>query len=77
MRQDYLFRYKAAVEAVTPEDVLAAAQRRLHPRSQVPLVPMYQDLGFHDGCPQPCMKAHCSPACTRHMSTVGSLQPTM
>lgn len=37
MRQDYLFRYKAAVEAVTPEDVLAAAQRRLHPRSQVPL----------------------------------------
>lgn len=38
MRQDYLFRYKAAVEAVTPADVLAAARRRLHPQSQVVVV---------------------------------------
>ena len=29
--EDYLFRYKAAVEAVAPADVLAAARRRLHP----------------------------------------------
>ncbi len=37
-RQDYLFRYKAAVEAVEPADVLAAARRRLHPAGQVVVV---------------------------------------
>jgi len=26
--QDYLFQYRAGIEAVTPEDVLAAARRR-------------------------------------------------
>ncbi|KAK9842460.1 hypothetical protein WJX81_001228 [Elliptochloris bilobata] len=36
--QDYLFRYKAAVEAVAPQDVLAAARKRLHPCSQVVVV---------------------------------------
>jgi len=34
-RQDYLFRYKAAVEAVEPADVLAAARR---PAGQVVVV---------------------------------------
>ena len=29
--QDYLFRYREGIEAVTPADVLAAAQRHLHP----------------------------------------------
>jgi len=28
---DYLFRYREGIEAVTPADVLAAAQRHLHP----------------------------------------------
>ena len=32
--QDYLFQYKAGIEAVTPEDILAAARRHLHPRQQ-------------------------------------------
>ena len=32
--QDYLFRYKAGIEAVTPEDILAAARRHLHPGQQ-------------------------------------------
>ena len=32
--QDYLFQYRAGIEAVTPEDILAAARRHLHPRQQ-------------------------------------------
>ncbi|KAL4438208.1 hypothetical protein ABPG77_010569 [Micractinium sp. CCAP 211/92] len=36
--QDYLFRYRAGIERVQPDDVLAAAQRRLHPRSQTIVV---------------------------------------
>lgn len=32
--QDYLFQYKAGIEAVTAEDVLAAAKRHLHPKEQ-------------------------------------------
>ncbi|KAL4448464.1 hypothetical protein ABPG75_005683 [Micractinium tetrahymenae] len=36
--QDYLFRYRAGIERVQPADVLAAAQRRLHPRSQTIVV---------------------------------------
>lgn len=32
--QDYLFTYKAGIEAVTAEDVLAAARRHLHPGQQ-------------------------------------------
>jgi len=36
--QDYLFQYRSAIEAVTPADVLAAAQRHLHPDSQTTVV---------------------------------------
>ena len=36
--QDYLFRYKAGVEEVTAEGVLAAARRRLHPAQQTVVV---------------------------------------
>jgi hypothetical protein len=32
--QDYLFTYKAGIEAVTAGDILAAAQRHLHPGQQ-------------------------------------------
>ena len=32
--QDYLFTYKAGIEAVTAQDILAAAQRHLHPDRQ-------------------------------------------
>jgi predicted Zn-dependent peptidase len=32
--QDYLFQYRAGIEAVTPQDILAAARRHLHPRQQ-------------------------------------------
>lgn len=32
--QDYLFTYKAGIEAVTAEDILAAAKRHLHPMQQ-------------------------------------------
>ncbi len=33
--QDFLFQYRAGIEAVTTEDVLAAAQRHLHPDQQI------------------------------------------
>ena len=32
--QDYLFTYKKGIEGVTPDDVLAAAKRHLHPSQQ-------------------------------------------
>jgi predicted Zn-dependent peptidase len=32
--QDFLFTYKAGIEAVTAEDVLEAARRHLHPSQQ-------------------------------------------
>lgn len=32
--QDYLFTYKKGIEGVTPDDVLAAARRHLHPSKQ-------------------------------------------
>jgi zinc protease len=52
--QDFLFRYKAAVEGVTAEDVLGAAQRHLHPQQQTVVVvgdasaikPQLQAAGF-------------------------------
>eukprot|EP00891_Asterochloris_glomerata_P007133 jgi/Astpho2/7133/e_gw1.00111.7.1_t len=33
--KDFLFQYRAGIEAVTTEDVLAAAQRHLHPDQQI------------------------------------------
>ena len=33
--QDYLMQYKTGIENVTSEDVQHAAQRHLHPRSQI------------------------------------------
>ena len=36
--QDYLFQYSAAIEAVTPADVLAAARRHLHPEQQTAVI---------------------------------------
>lgn len=36
--QDYLFRYKAGIEKVTPDAVLAAAQRHLNPDKLVTVV---------------------------------------
>ena len=36
--QDYLFQYSAAIEAVTPADVLAAARRHLHMEQQTAVV---------------------------------------
>ena len=32
--QDYLFTYKKGIDRVTPDDVLAAAKRHLHPSQQ-------------------------------------------
>ncbi|KAK9830103.1 hypothetical protein WJX72_009788 [[Myrmecia] bisecta] len=42
--QDYLFQYKAGIEAVTAQDVLEAAQRHLHPAQQT--VVMAADAGL-------------------------------
>lgn len=36
--QDYLFTYKAGIEAVTAEDILAAARKHLHPQQQAVVV---------------------------------------
>ncbi len=36
--QDFLFTFLAATQAVGPEDVLAAAQRHLHPERQAAVV---------------------------------------
>lgn len=52
--QDFLFRYKAAVEGVSAEDVLGAAQRHLHLQQQTVVVvgdaakvrPQLQAAGF-------------------------------
>lgn len=36
--QDYVFKYRGGIEQVQPGDVLAAAQRRLHPAQQTVVV---------------------------------------
>ena len=38
MLQDYLFTYKAGIEAVTRDDILQAARRHLHPEQQAIVV---------------------------------------
>jgi len=42
--QDYLFTYKKGIEGVTPQDVLAAASRHLHPSQHT--VVMAADAGL-------------------------------